>query len=81
MEKPLAQTLCTRENCIIAEVDDEDMECEDGASPALLGGFIVPAFAGDEVDLDEKKGTMRHLNHGDEIDIHTSKFYLAKNDK
>lgn len=52
MEKPLAQTLCTRENCVIAEVEDEDMECEDGASPALLGGFIVPAYQGDEVDID-----------------------------
>ena len=81
MEKPLAQTLCTRENCIVAEVEDEDMECEDGASPALLGGFIVPAFAGDEVDLDEKMGTLRHLNHGDEIDIHASKKSISNSDK
>ena len=60
MEKPLAQTLCTRENCVIAEVEDEDMECEDGASPALLGGFIVPAYQGDEVDIDQSKGHLRH---------------------
>ena len=38
------------------------MECEDGASPALLGGFILPACAGDEVDLDAKVGSMKHLD-------------------
>ena len=61
--KPMAQTTCTRENCVIAEVSDDEMECEDGASPALLGGFIVPACAEDEVDLDEKRGKFRHLNN------------------
>ena len=56
-EKPLqvpdANTMCTRENCVIAELSDGEMECEDGASPALLGGFIVPACAGEVVDLYE----------------------------
>lgn len=54
LDKPDAQTLCTRENCLIADVNDEDMECEDGASPALLGGFIIPACAGEDVDIDAK---------------------------
>ena len=46
----------------MAEVDDEDMECEDGASPALLGGFIVPAYKGDDVDIEKQQGHYQIFN-------------------
>jgi len=47
---------------VIAEIDDDDFEAEDGASPALLGGYIVPACQGDDVDIDKGIGHYKLLN-------------------
>ena len=63
LEVPSAQTLCSRENCVILEVDDADMECEDGASPALLGGFIIPSAVGEKPDLDSRKAGLKRLDN------------------
>ena len=39
----MAQTMILQDGVKVYDLSDDDVACEEGASPALLGGFCVPS--------------------------------------